>query len=124
MSFIPRATFQYPLLTPSWFAGHMAKSLREMGTLLQDIDLVIEARDARLPLTSINRAFDAVLEKSWGRRMDLDALGGDGESSTSASGRRGSGPNMGYNVGGKGKERLVVYTKKDLAEERYEKVSV
>jgi hypothetical protein len=26
-------------------------------------------------------------------------------------------------VGGKGKERLVVYTKKDLAEERYEKVS-
>lgn len=102
----------------------MAKSLREMGTLLQDIDLVIEARDARLPLTSINRAFDAVLEKSWGRRMDLDALGGDGESSTSASGRRGSGPNMGYNVGGKGKERLVVYTKKDLAEERYEKVSV
>ena len=121
MSFIPRATFQYPLLTPSWFAGHMAKSLREMGTLLQDIDLVIEARDARLPLTSINRAFDAVLEKSWGRRMDLDALSGDdGESST--SGRR-SGPNMGYNVGGKGKERLVVYTKKDLAEERYEKVS-
>lgn len=129
MSFIPRATFHYPLLTPSWFAGHMAKSLREMGNLLQDIDLVIEARDARLPLTSVNRAFDAVLEKSWGRRMDLDKLrAADEYGESSASGSKGgrgrmSGPNMGYNVGGKGKERLVVYTKKDLAEEQYEKVS-
>ncbi|WWD22457.1 hypothetical protein CI109_106948 [Kwoniella shandongensis] len=83
-----RPTFPYPLRTPSWFAGHMSRSLRELPSLLEDIDLVIEARDARLPLTSINTAFDALLSKSRGK--------------------------------GKERERVVVYTKRDLAEKRYE----
>ena len=101
MSFIPRAHFPFPTNTPSWFAGHMSRSLTKLPTVLKDIDLVIEARDARLPLTSINPAFDEVLEDSWGR-MNM------------------AGPS-GWK--GKGKEKVVVYTKRDQAEERFEEVS-
>jgi len=103
MSFIPRAHFPFPSNTPSWFAGHMSKSLSKLPLVLKDIDLVIEARDARLPLTSINPAFEDVLQDSWGR------------ASTAA------GPS-GWK--GKGKEKLVVYTKRDQAEERFEEVSI
>ena len=81
----------------------MSKSLSKLPLVLKDIDLVIEARDARLPLTSINPAFEDVLQESWGR------------ASTAA------GPS-GWK--GKGKEKLVVYTKRDQAEERFEEVSL
>ncbi|WVW81910.1 hypothetical protein I302_103910 [Kwoniella bestiolae CBS 10118] len=91
MSFI-RPAFPYPARIPSWFAGHMSRSLRELPTLLENIDLVIEARDSRLPLTSINSTFDQMLGKAK---------------------RSGKGK-------GKEKEKLVVYTKRDLGERRYE----
>ena len=103
MTFCPRPTFSFPTRTPSWFIGHMARSLRDLPALLDDIDLVIEARDARLPLTSINPAFDDALEQSWGPR-GLE------------SGK--------YFGKGKGREKVVVYTKRDLAEARYEEVSL
>ncbi|WOO84691.1 Mitochondrial ribosome-associated GTPase 1 [Vanrija pseudolonga] len=93
---LPRLLFPFPTRTPSWFAGHMARSLRELPALLDEVDLVLEARDSRLPLTSVNPAFDAVLERAWGHS--------------------GSGPDR----KGKGKEKIVVYTKRDLAEQRYE----
>lgn len=99
LPFRPRLSFPYPNQAPSWFAGHMSKSFLSLPTILKDIDLVIEARDARLPLTSINPAFDDALERSWGR-WDTLAVG---------MGRR--------------KERVVVYTKRDLAEQRFEEVS-
>lgn len=79
----------------------MSRSLTKLPTVLKDIDLVIEARDSRLPLTSINPAFEQVLEESWGR-MDLGGPSG---------------------WKGKGKEKVVVYTKRDQAEERFEEVS-
>lgn len=101
MAFIPRVHFPFPTNTPSWFAGHMSRSLTKLPTVLKDIDLVIEARDSRLPLTSINPAFEQVLEESWGR-MDLGGPSG---------------------WKGKGKEKVVVYTKRDQAEERFEEVS-
>ncbi|OCF59546.1 hypothetical protein L486_02213 [Kwoniella mangroviensis CBS 10435] len=88
MSFI-RPVFPYPARIPSWFAGHMSRSLRELPTLLENIDLVIEARDSRLPLTSINSTFNQMLSRV----------------------KKGK---------GKEKEKLVVYTKRDLAERRYE----
>jgi mitochondrial GTPase 1 len=74
----------------------MVRSLRELPGLLKDVDLVIEARDARLPLTSVNPAFDEVLEGVWGKRVDVGGV------------RR--------------KKKLVVYTKRDLAEKRFEQV--
>ncbi|KAJ9106165.1 hypothetical protein QFC21_001308 [Naganishia friedmannii] len=101
LPFHPRLRFPFPTRTPSWFAGHMARSLNELPNLLKDIDLVIEARDARLPLTSVNSAFDDVLRTSWGLQSN-DA------------GRI-------MDVKGKQREKLVVYTKRDLAESRFEK---
>lgn len=74
--FIPRAVF--PLLDSvprSYYLGHHAAGLSKMKTMLSQIDLIIECRDYRVPLTSHNPLFE-------------DALAG--------------------------RERMVVYTKKDL----------
>ena len=42
----------------SWFPGHMLAFRRMLPTLLNKTDVVLELRDARLPLTSINRTFE------------------------------------------------------------------
>jgi hypothetical protein len=108
MAFLPRASFVYPQRTASWYIGHMARSLRLMTDLLEDIDLVIEARDARLPLTSMNGAFDDLLSETWGPLWNDPTSGVVGK------------------VDRKGvmREKVIVYTKRDLAEEKYEQVSV
>ena len=43
---------------PSWFPGHMLQFQRMLPALLNKTDVVLELRDARLPLTSINRNFE------------------------------------------------------------------
>ena len=43
---------------PSWYPGHMTQFARTLPQLLQRTDVVLELRDARLPLTSINRTFE------------------------------------------------------------------
>lgn len=70
----------------------MARGLRRMRETLSSIDLVIEVRDARLPLTSINPAFE-------------ELVGND----------RGFLPKN-------GKKRLIIYNKRDLAEPGLERV--
>ncbi|HBG43063.1 MAG TPA: ribosome biogenesis GTPase YlqF, partial [Firmicutes bacterium] len=37
-----------------WFPGHMAKAKREINELLKLVDLVLEVRDARIPVSSHN----------------------------------------------------------------------
>ena len=47
------------LPTPlSWYPGHMNKFMQELPSLLRRTDMVLEVRDARLPLTSINTNFE------------------------------------------------------------------
>ncbi|MDO5440107.1 MAG: ribosome biogenesis GTPase YlqF [Erysipelotrichaceae bacterium] len=41
-----------------WFPGHMAKANREMSEAVKLVDIVIELRDARMPLASHNPNFD------------------------------------------------------------------
>jgi ribosome biogenesis GTPase A len=75
-SFIPRTAFPSQLSLPrSYFLGHHASGLSKMKTMLSSIDLIIECRDYRVPLTSRNPLFEQSLA---------------------------------------GRERLVVYTKRDL----------
>lgn len=52
----------FPVLPapPSWYPGHMTQFTRLLPTLLRRTDVVLELRDARLPLTSINRNFEGV----------------------------------------------------------------
>ncbi|KAG9221664.1 hypothetical protein CCMSSC00406_0005577 [Pleurotus cornucopiae] len=54
-----------PLLPqpPSWFPGHMMKFTRMLPALLTRTDVVLEIRDSRLPLTSINRTLEGALRK-------------------------------------------------------------
>ena len=48
-----------PLPPPqSWYPGHMTQFSRVLPALLTRTDVVLELRDARLPLTSVNRNFE------------------------------------------------------------------
>ncbi|KAI0676548.1 P-loop containing nucleoside triphosphate hydrolase protein [Trametes maxima] len=94
---------------PSWFPGHMLQFQRMLPTLLNKTDVVLELRDARLPLTSINRNFEGALQK-WRRER------GKGVS----SGPSGS-PETDAPVAGPSTapvcERVVVFSKRDLVPE-------
>lgn len=60
--FVPRSSF--PALTNlprSYFLGHHRAGLTKMKTMLSSIDLVIECRDYRVPLTSRNPLFEESL---------------------------------------------------------------
>lgn len=58
LKYIPFPTLPAP---PSWFPGHMNQFKRQLPALLKKTDVVLELRDARLPLTSINRTFEGWL---------------------------------------------------------------
>ena len=45
---------------PSWFPGHMLQFQKMLPALLNKTDVVLELRDSRLPLTSINRNFEGM----------------------------------------------------------------
>jgi ribosome biogenesis GTPase A len=46
-----------------WYPGHMAKAKRELGELIKCLDLLIEVRDARIPLASHNRDLEPLLSR-------------------------------------------------------------
>ncbi|KAK0522909.1 Mitochondrial GTPase 1 [Tilletia horrida] len=125
--FEPRTSFLLPSQTPSWYPGHMQRALRSLPTLLARttpvLPLVIEVRDARLPLTSINPAFERMLRQVYGMATTIrPALEGTAKAEDDETGK------------GKGKDkavqrtpkteweqrRLVVYTKRDLTSARIE----
>ncbi|CAB4384575.1 unnamed protein product [Rhizophagus irregularis] len=54
-----RSQFIYDKII-NWFPGHMAKGLRVMSERLSNVDLIVEARDARIPLSSINHKFEQI----------------------------------------------------------------
>ncbi len=57
---------------PSWFPGHMLQFQRTLPTLLNKTDVVLELRDARLPLTSINRNFEGAFLLAFSRDLRHD----------------------------------------------------
>src|SRR5690554_4138825 len=54
----------------NWFPGHMAKTIRELKAIVNQVDLVIELCDARLPESSRNPE----LTKVMGQRPRLLVL--------------------------------------------------
>ena len=62
-NFIPRPAFP-PLdsLPRSYYLGHHAAGLSKMRSMLSQIDLVVECRDYRIPLTSRNPLFEEALK--------------------------------------------------------------
>ncbi|KAJ2553248.1 Mitochondrial GTPase 1, partial [Coemansia sp. RSA 1933] len=57
-----RSTFTFEK-TINWFPGHMAKGVKQMRDQLRAVDLVVETRDARIPLSSINQQFEDIVGK-------------------------------------------------------------
>lgn len=41
----------------NWYPGHMAKAKRELEDSIKLVDLIIEVRDARMPISSFNESF-------------------------------------------------------------------
>lgn len=75
--FIPRKEFPFPSnLIKSYFLGHHKSGLSKMKQMVSSVELIIECRDYRVPLSSRNPLFEATLQ---------------------------------------GRERIIVYTKRDLA---------
>lgn len=52
-----------------WYPGHMAKAKREITEILPLVDIVLELRDARIPLASKNPMIDDILKNK--RRLIL-----------------------------------------------------
>lgn len=46
-----------------WYPGHMAKAKRELTELMKCIDLLLEIRDARIPLSSHNSDLEPILTR-------------------------------------------------------------
>ena len=58
-SFVPRSVFPtLDSLPRSYFLGHHRAGLNKMKTMLNSIDLIIECRDYRVPITSRNPLFE------------------------------------------------------------------
>lgn len=55
-----RAAFDYgrPI---NWYPGHMARAVKALRERLGRVDIVVEVRDARVPLSSVNPTFDRLL---------------------------------------------------------------
>ncbi|KAI9505481.1 mitochondrial GTPase 1, partial [Coemansia spiralis] len=47
--------------TINWFPGHMAKGVKQMRDQMRSVDLIVETRDARIPLSSINPQFEQII---------------------------------------------------------------
>jgi len=58
-SFVPRRVFpNLESLPRSYFLGHHRAGLEKMKTMLFNIDLIIECKDFRVPITSSNPLFE------------------------------------------------------------------
>ncbi len=65
-----RAVGAEPEAAFNWFPGHMMKALREVKARVDKVDLVLEIRDARLPLASGN----SLLREAVGGKSRLTLL--------------------------------------------------
>ena len=61
-TFVPRRVFPtLDSLPRSYFLGHHRAGLTKMKTMLSSIDLIIECRDYRVPISSRNPLFEESL---------------------------------------------------------------
>lgn len=98
---MPRRTFEVSQsVIRSYFLGHHNAGLERMRRVLPNVGLVIECRDMRVPLTSLN----PMLESSLMYNTDFRQRGSQGPSFTTG--------------GSSGRARIIVYTHKDLIANR------
>ncbi|THH04648.1 hypothetical protein EW145_g5365 [Phellinidium pouzarii] len=98
---------------PSWYPGHMRQFVCLLPALLSRTDVVLELRDARLPLTSINSTFEGLLQKWRYERQKL-------AEAFAVPGQRSFASGVGPSLRGHSSlvcERIVVMNKRDLVPE-------
>ncbi|KTW29059.1 uncharacterized protein T551_02333 [Pneumocystis jirovecii RU7] len=61
VTFFPRRVYHYQLKA-SWFPGNMYSGLKDIKSLLNNIDLVIETRDSRVPVSSQNKLVEEIIK--------------------------------------------------------------
>tara|TARA_Y100001970_G_scaffold293417_1_gene440058 strand:+ start:1004 stop:1894 length:891 start_codon:yes stop_codon:yes gene_type:complete len=49
--------------TINWYPGHMHKAKKELAKKLKSIDIVLEMRDARIPISSVNHDLEEMLNQ-------------------------------------------------------------
>ena len=47
----------------NWYPGHMLKAKKELAIQLKRVDVVLEMRDARIPMSSVNHDFEEMLRQ-------------------------------------------------------------
>ncbi len=47
----------------NWYPGHMLKAKKELQGRLKQVDVILELRDARIPLASVNKDIETVLNQ-------------------------------------------------------------
>ncbi|KAG1876814.1 P-loop containing nucleoside triphosphate hydrolase protein [Suillus tomentosus] len=94
---------------PSWFPGHMNRFTKQLPALLSRTDVVLELRDSRLPLTSINNNLESAINKWRAERGHHSTHVTPISSTTSRN------SSLGY--GGPICERIVVLNKRDFVPE-------
>ncbi len=48
-------------MSVQWFPGHMTKAIRQIQSRIQEVDMIIECRDARIPFSSSNPVIDEII---------------------------------------------------------------
>lgn len=94
---------------PSWFPGHMNRFTKQLPALLSRTDVVLELRDSRLPLTSINNNLEGAINK-WRAERGHHSTHVTPPSLTTAR-------NTSLGYGGPICERIVVLNKRDFVPE-------
>ncbi len=51
------------MVAVQWYPGHMEKARRDMAEALKAVDMIIELRDARIPLSSMNPMLDEMAKE-------------------------------------------------------------
>jgi len=47
----------------NWYPGHMLKAKKELSKQLKRVDVILEMRDARIPVSSVNHDFEEMLQQ-------------------------------------------------------------
>jgi ribosome biogenesis GTPase A len=68
-------TFSFPKnFKINWFPGHMAKTYRLLPETLKKVDIFLEIRDCRIPLTSGNEELDKIIPANIKRLILFNKL--------------------------------------------------
>ena len=55
--------FNFERVRINWFPSHMRRALDKMERILHRVDMIVEVRDSRIPVSSSNDRFEEIFKK-------------------------------------------------------------